>query len=142
MTQNQDFSFSAELAPRFNRLNRAVLTAEKAEEWQPAIAEMTSFLLQVEGFVQRRPDLLAEDLPTSSRVLSLLLTLAATGTQGRLELYQPKDEKTSAYRRQLDEEYLPGSAAMRRHAIRIAKEYLTAPVFASLREDIRVEILP
>ena len=49
MTQNQDFSFSAELAPRFNRLNRAVLTAEKAEEWQPAIAEMTSFLLQVEA---------------------------------------------------------------------------------------------
>jgi len=142
MTRNLDFSFSADLAPRFNRLNRAVLEAEKAEEWQPAIAGMTRFLWEVEDFVRRRPDLLAEDLPTSSRVLSMLLTLAATGTQGRLELYQPKDEETRAYRRQLDEDYLPSSAEMRRLAIRIARAYLSAPVFSSLSEDIRVEILP
>jgi len=142
MTGNLDSTFRAELAPRFNRLNRAVLTAEKAEEWQPALAEMTRFVLEVEDFVRRRSDLIAEDLPTSSRVFSLLLTLAATGTQGRLELFQPKDEKTRAYRQQLDEEYLPKSAETRRIAIRVAKAYLDAPVFDSLREDIRVEILP
>lgn len=142
MTGNLDSTFRAELAPRFNRLNRAVLTAETAEDWQPALAEMTRFVLEVEDFVRRRSDLIAEDLPTSSRVFSLLLTLAATGTQGRLELFQPKDEKTRAYRRQLDEEYLPKSAETRRIAIRVAKAYLDAPVFDSLREDIRVEILP
>jgi len=142
MPENNDSIFSAELAPRFNRLNRAILTAEKAEDWQPALADMSRFLLEVEDFVLRRPDLIAQDLPTSSRVISLLLTLAATGTQGRLELYQPKDDKTAAYRRQLDMEYLPSSAEMRRHAIRIAKAYLSAPIFASLREDIRVEVLP
>ena len=93
MTDKTDSIFSASLAPRFNRLNRAILTAESPEEWRPAIAEMSSFLLEVEDFVQRRADLLAQDTLTSSRVISLLLTLAATGTQGRLELYQPKDEK-------------------------------------------------
>ena len=64
MTGNLDSTFRAELAPRFNRLNRAVLTAEKAEEWQPALAEMTRFVLEVEDFVRRRSDLIAEDLPT------------------------------------------------------------------------------
>jgi len=65
MPENNDSIFSAELAPRFNRLNRTILTAEKAEDWQPALADMSRFLMEVEDFVLRRPDLIAQDLPTS-----------------------------------------------------------------------------
>jgi len=143
MTQNVDTNFIAGLAGRFNALNRAILAAEKPEEWQPAITQMNAFLAEIESWLQANPEQIAEDLVTSSRVFSLLLTLAATGTQGRLELYQPKgDAASQAYRRQLDEDYLPATAAMRRKALSLAHTYLTAPAFSSLTEDIRYEVLP
>ncbi len=88
------------------------------------------------------PAVIGEDIVTSSRVFSLLLTLAATGTQGRLELYQAKDEAGKVFRAQIDEDYLPSSGDMRRKAIAIAREYLQSLVFASLSDAIRFEILP
>ena len=103
MAQNTDKNFTASLATHFNTINRAILVAEQPEQWQPAIAAMNAFLRELEAWLRANPELIAEDLVTSSRVFSLLLTLAATGTQGRLELYQPKEDAASqAYRRQLD----------------------------------------
>ncbi len=134
--------FSAGLATEFNRLNRAILIADKPESWQPAIADMNTYLSQLEAWLAGNPAVIREDIVTSSRVFSLLLTLAATGTQGRLELYQAKDEATKAMRAQIDEDYLPSSGDMRRKAIAIARDYLKSPVFASLSEAIRHEIMP
>ena len=134
--------FSTMLAKEFNRLNRAILAADTPELWQPAISAMNAFLEQVHSWVADKPEAIATDLVTSSRVISLLLTLAATGTQGRLELMQPKDETGQETRRQIDEDYLPKSGDMRRKAIKIAREYLTAEAFKSLREPIQYEILP
>ena len=134
--------FSAGLATEFNRLNRAILTADKPESWKPAIAGMNAFLSQLETWLAENPDVIGEDIVTSSRVSSLLLTLAATGTQGRLELYQAKDEASKVMRAQIDQDYLPSSGDMRRKAIAIAQSYLKKPVFASLAEAIRHEILP
>jgi len=134
--------FSAGLATEFNRLNRAILVADRPQSWKPAIADMNAFLSQLEAWLAENPAVIGEDIVTSSRIFSLLLTLAATGTQGRLELYQAKDDATKAIRAQIDEEYLPRSGDMRRKAIAIAREYLCNPVFASLSEDIRYEILP
>jgi len=134
--------FSAGLATEFNRLNRAILVADRPQSWQPAIADMNAFLSQLEAWLAENPAVIGEDIVTSSRIFSLLLTLAATGTQGRLELFQAKDDATKAIRAQIDEEYLPRSGDMRRKAIAIAREYLCNPVFASLSEDIRYEILP
>ena len=143
MAQNTDKNFTASLATRFNTLNRAILVAEQPEQWQPAIAAMNAFLTELEAWLRANPELIAEDLVTSSRIFSLLLTLAATGTQGRLELYQPKEDAASqAYRRQLDEDYMPATAAMRRKALDLAHLYLTAPAFGSLAEDIHHEVLP
>ena len=130
------------LAKDFNRLNRAILAADTPELWQPAISEMNTFLEQVHSWVAGNPEAIGTDLVTSSRVISLLLTLAATGTQGRLELMQPKGETGQETRRQIDEDYLPKSGDMRRKAIEIAREYLTAKTFESLREPIQYEILP
>ena len=134
--------FVTQLPFRFNRLNRALFVADKPELWQPAIAEMNVFLGELEAWLHKNVDLLAEDLATSSRVLSLLLSLSATGTLGRLELFKAKDAHGEAFRKQLDEDYLPKSAMMRSKAIDLAIYYLTTPVFASLKEDIAFEILP
>lgn len=35
--------FSSGLATEFNRLNRAILVADKPQSWQPAITEMNVF---------------------------------------------------------------------------------------------------
>jgi len=134
--------FSAGLTSQFNRLNRAILVADKPQSWQPAIEAMNAFLSQLETWLAENPAVIGEDIVTSSRVFSLLLTLAATGTQGRLELYQAKDDASKAMRAQIDEDYLPRSGDMRRKAIAIAREYLQSPIFASLLEAIRFEILP
>lgn len=140
MTENKPFI--TQLPYRFNRLNRAILIADKPELWQPAIAEMEAFLLELETWMLVNTQLFAEDLATSSRVISLLLSLAATGTQGRLELLNPRVPKNQALRQLVDEDYLPKSAKMRRKAIDLARFYLTSPVFESLAEDIEDEILP
>lgn len=137
-----DKPFVTQIPFRFNRLNRAILVADKAELWQPAIADMSAFLDELELWLQSNTALLGQDRTTSSRILSLLLSLAATGTQGRLELFLPKDSKGEAFRKEIDEDYVPKSAQMRRKAIDLARFYLTSPIFDSLKEDIAFEILP
>lgn len=137
-----DKPFVTQIPFRFNRLNRAILVADKAELWHPAIADMSAFLDELELWLQSKISLLGQDLTTSSRILSLLLSLAATGTQGRLELFLPKDSKGEAFRKEIDEDYVPKSAQMRRKAINLARFYLTSPIFDSLKEDIAFEILP
>lgn len=137
-----DATFVTNLPHAFNRLNRAILSADKPETWQPAIMEMNLFLDEVSAWLTANESLVGSELATSSRILSLLLTVAATGTQGRLEFYQAKDETGKAYRAQIDTDYLPNSGDMRRKAIAIARAYLTNPVFDSLKESIAHEILP
>jgi len=139
---NESHQFSAKLADRFNLLNRAILVADQPQSWQPAIEAMNAFLVELETWLADYPEIIGEDIVTSARVFSLLLTLAATGTQGRLELYQGKDDAGKALRAQIDGDYLPRSGDMRRKAIAIAKEYLQSPVFGSLTDAIQHEILP
>ncbi len=138
MTQN----FKSQLPFQFNRLNRDLLVADIPETWQPAVAAMSAFLDEVKGLLVEEPDLVESDLVLSSRIFSLLLTLAATGTQGRLELYKGKDEKGVAYQQQIEGEYIPLTGDLRRKAIGLAKFYLENSVFDSLREAIDWETLP
>ena len=135
-------TYKSQLPVQFNRLNRDLLVADRPETWQPAIAAMSVFLDGVGELLVDEPDLTGSDLVLSSRIFSLLLTVAATGTQGRLELYKGKDEKNLAYQRQIEEEYLLLSGDLRRKAIELAKSYLQNPLFDSLREDINWEINP
>lgn len=139
---NFNATFVAQLPLTYNRLNRAVFSADRPDTWQPAITGMSAFLKDVETWMMENSDQIGSDTVTSSRVISLLLTTAATGTQGRLELYQPKDEAEKAFREQIDQDYLPSSGNMRRKAIELAHLYLSNPVFDSLREAISYEILP
>lgn len=141
-SSNEITPFSARLGQEFNLLNRAILTADTPQSWQPAIEAMNAFLLRLDTWLADNPQAISEDLTTSSRVLSLLLTLAATGTQGRLELYQAKDEATRAVRAQIDADYLPRSGEMRRKALAITRKYLQSPVFISIADAIQHEILP
>ncbi len=137
-----DATFTTNLPHTFNRLNRALLSADKSETWHPAIAEMNTFLDEVSAWLAENETQVGSELVTSSRILSLLLTVAAAGTQGRLEFYQAKDEAGKAFRAQIDTDYLPNSGDMRRKAIAITRAYLTNPVFDSLKESIAHEILP
>ncbi len=141
MTQSIQ-TFKSQLPVQFNRLNRDLLVADSPETWQPAVAAMSLFLDDVKQLMVQEPELVDKDLVLSSRIFSLLLTVAATGTQGRLELYKGKDEKSLAYQQQIEGEYVPLSGDLRRKAIELAKFYLQNPVFNSLREDIKWEIEP
>ena len=131
-----DSTFTASLPEKFNRLNRVIFSADKPEAWQPAIREMNAFLDEVSAWLEHFEEQVGNDIVTSSRILSLLVTAAASGTQGRLEFYQPKDDTGKAYRDQIDFDYLPSSGDMRRKAIAIARHYLTNPAFDTLREAI------
>ena len=135
-------TFKSQLATQFNRLNRDLLVADTPATWHPAITAMSGFLDQVKTLLDEQPDLIGAELPLSSRVFSLLLTLVATGTQGRLELYKGKDEKGRAYQQEIEEDYIPRSGDLRRKAIELSKHYLGNQVFSSLREAIEHEIVP
>lgn len=137
-TQN----YKSQLAVQFNRLNRDLMMADKPETWQPAIAAMSVFLDEVKELLLEEPELVENELVLSSRIFSLLLTVVATGTQGRLELFKGKDEKGISYQQQIENEYIPLSGDLRRKAIELAKHYLQNPIFDSLREDINWEITP
>lgn len=139
---NSDPTFKAHLATRFNKLNRELLVANTADLWRPAIENMTAMLDEVRALLRQEPGLVGENLCLSSRIFSLLLTVAATGSQGRLELYKGKDEKGRLYQAEIESDYIPRSGDLRRLAIEISKEYLANAVFDSLRDAITFEIFP
>ena len=135
-------AYKSQLPVLFNQLNRDLLVADRPETWQPAVSAMSVFLDGIKELLVQEPELVGNNLVLSSRIFSLLLTVAATGTQGRLELYKGKDEKSLAYQRQIEEEYIPLSGDLRRKAIELAKLYLQNTTFESLREAISWEIKP
>ena len=96
---------------------------------------MSAFLEELRQLLKVEPELVGEELSLSSRIFSLLLTVAATGSQGRLELYKGKDDEGLRYQGEIENDYVPLSGVLRRLAIEISKEYLANPVFDSLRED-------
>lgn len=126
----------------FNQLNRDLTVAETPEEWEPAVSAMRSFLAVMNQKLISKPDLIAHDQTISSRALSLLLTLSATGTQYRLEQFSPRNAAGQKRRTLIEREYFPLTGALRQEAIRLSKQYLGAPVFDSLRDAIQYEILP
>jgi len=126
----------------FNRLNRVLTNAETADRWEPAIAQMKAFLKVLDQKLISKPEIIAGNQSDSSKALSMLLTLAAVGTQYRLEQFKPKDEATREKRRIIDQDYIPATGQLRKEAITLAKKYLGAPVFDSLREALNHEILP
>ncbi len=126
----------------FNALNRDLICAETPETWQPAIAAMSRFLEVLDEKLLSKPEIIAGHPVHSSRAFSMLLTLIAIGTQYRLEQYKPRDAAGEKKRQIIDTQYLPQTGALRQKAIALAKKYLAAPVFESLRQAISHEILP
>ncbi len=131
-----------EFGAAFNQLNRALIVAETPSEWNPAIMAMSAFLDVLDEKLVSDQELIAHDHANSSRAFSMLLTLIATGTQYRLEQFKPKDESGQQQRNIIEREYIPTTGVLRQKAITLAKKYLQAPVFESLREAIEFEILP
>ncbi len=131
-----------QLAKTFNLLNRGLVNAETPPEWNPAIAAMGDFLDVLGEKLISNQDLIAANHLESSRALSMCLTLAALGTQYRLEQFQPKDSEGQKRRELIEEAYLPTTGELRKKAIRLAKSYFNAPVFDSLQEAIEQEIYP
>jgi len=126
----------------FNRINRNLISAESPSEWEPAVTAMAEFLNVLDKKVISNPGFIAEKQVDSSRAFSMLLTLTALGTQYRLEQFMPKDEAGRAKRALIDQDYIPATGNLRKKAIDLAKKFLDAPVFGSLREAIRHEIVP
>ena len=126
----------------FNRLNQDLTCAETANQWDPAIQNMRAFLDILDQEMLSKPEIIANNHVESSRVFSMLLTLAAIGTQYRLEQLKVKDEETRGKRKEIDEGYLPATGQLRKKGIHLAKKYLASPVFDSLREALTNEIFP
>ena len=141
-TINFDQLAIPEFGMAFNALNRDLIAAETPDSWEPAVDAMRQFLSVLDQELLSKTDLIASDHANSSRALSILLTLSAIGTQYRLELFKPKDAAGQERRDLIEREYFPLTGALRQEAIRLAKKYLAAPAFDSLREAIRYEILP
>jgi phosphomannomutase len=131
-----------QLGRTFNSLNRDLVKAETPAEWNPAIAAMGVYLDVLDDKMISDQVLVAENSRDSSRALSMCLTLAALGTQYRLEQFQPSDEEGQKRRELIDEVYLPATGELRKKAVSLAKRYFEATVFDSLREAIGQEIFP
>jgi len=132
----------AMLGVTFNKLNRALITAETSQSWDPAILAMEQFLDDLDANVISKAEIVAKKITDSSRAFSILLSLIALGTQYRLEQYKARDEAGLKKRTLIDEEYIPQTGLLRRKAIELAKKYLHNPVFDSLRLAIANEIEP
>ena len=141
---DHDFSNPSlsELGAEFNVINRALISAQSASEWDPAIAAMSKFLDVLEEKVISDSEIIANKHADSSRAFSMLLTLIALGTQYRHEQFKPKDAAGEERRRLIEEVYFPATGKLRQKAIGLAKKYLSAPVFADLKETIQYEIIP
>ncbi len=132
----------SQLGAAFNGYNRDLITAEHSEEWAAAIKAMEGFLDALDRLLISDHEIIAQSHDDSSRAISMLLTLSAIGTQYRLEQYKPKSQVGRERRHLIMEEYIPQTGELRGKAIVLAKKYLSAPVFDSLREAIDHEILP
>ena len=131
----------------FNQINYDLMRVDAGDvEAEPAlrvvVSDMVAFLDVLRRKVIAEPDLIAKAPVDSSRAFSMLLTLIATGTQYRIEQFLPKDSQGDRQRAWIDEVYIPLTGGLRQKAIKLAKDYLAAPVFDSLRADIDHEILP
>ena len=126
----------------FNAFNRDLISAEEPEAWSPAINGMARFLETLDEKLITDQNLIAHNHSDSSRAFSMLLTLIALGTQYRLEQFNPKDAIGRKKRALIENEYIPQTGKLRQKAIKLAKKYLGASVFDSLREAINHEILP
>jgi phosphomannomutase len=126
----------------FNRINRELMTAETEADWRSSVSTMNEYLDVLGRMVISDPEIIAQVHVHSSRVFSMLLTLIATGTQYRLEQFLPRDDVSRARRALIDEVYIPLTGSLRQKAIRLAKDYLAAPVFETLRDALDHEILP
>ena len=132
----------SQLGSVFNKLNRNLISAETARDWNPAIATMADFLDVLDEILVSDPETIAAEPSDSSRAFSMLLTLIATGTQYRLEQFKVKTDEDRERRELIEEAYIPATGELRIKAIQLAKKYLAAPVFDSLREAIDQEIVP
>jgi phosphomannomutase len=132
----------AQFGMAFNAFNRDLITAEASEEWTPAVNQMAQFLDLLDQKILSDRVLIAHHHVDSSKAFSMLLTLGATGTQYRLEQFKAKDAAGEERRRVIEAEYLPVTGELRGKAIELAKNYLAASVFDSLRAAIDHEILP
>lgn len=131
-----------QMGATFNLLNRELITAETEDEWNPAISAMGDFLAVLDQKLIVDSELIAQNHADSSRALSMLLTLIAVGTQYRHEQFKAKDEAGQKRRTLIENTYIPTTGDLRKNAIKLAKKYLAAPVFDSLRDAIDHEILP
>jgi phosphoglucomutase len=130
------------LGKEFNARMRALLVAEKPESWLPAVESMDHFLDELDRLVISNPEVISGRLADSSRAISMLLTLIATGTQYRLEQYKPRDAKTEEIRTKIDQVYIPMTGLLRWKAIGLARRYLQSPVFDPIQEAIAHEVDP
>jgi len=131
-----------QLGAVFNQLNRELVIAQTPRAWNPAVADMSGFLDCLDIKLISESDIIAQAHVDSSRAFSMLLTLIAVGTQYRHEQFKPKDAEGEKRRTLIEDSYIPITGELRLKAINLAKKYLEAPVFDSLRDAIENEIIP
>jgi len=140
MNDNTTRLVPTQIGSDFVPLNRALTWAEDIKAWQSAAQAMNRFLDALEATVNSGEVESNWSRAASARVFSILLTLMAESGQYRHETSNPASDMKR--HQMLMNELLPGMGKLRHRAVKIAKDYLSRPVFNSLAPDIKDEIFP
>ena len=140
MNDNTTRLVPTQMGSDFVALNRALTWADDIEAWQSAAQSMSRFLDALEATVTSGEIESNWSRAASARVFSILLTLMAECGQYRHETSNPASDMKR--HQMLEKELLPGMGKLRQRAVRIAKDYLSRPVFNSLAPDIKAEVFP
>ncbi len=128
------------LTHQFARANRAQVSANQPEEWEPALQAVDETLDQLDAQVEAIAA--AGSASENARLVSILLTAMAETGQYRHEQFNPSGPEDLKKRALIDQTLLPAAGSLRQKAIRIAKAYFLSPLYRPLHNDLRGEIFP
>lgn len=128
------------ITKQFTQANRAQVSANKPEEWQPAFKSIEAVLDQVEGVIESTAA--SGDVTDNARLVSMLLTIMAETGQYRHEQFNPATPDDIKKRDLIDQTLMPAAGEIRKKAIQIAKRYFLTPLYQTLWDDMRNEIFP
>lgn len=126
------------LANPFVKLNRALVSANRPEEWDPAASSIGKIITSIEDTL----DLIGSsgDAVEQAQIISILLTVMAEAGQYRHEQFNPRTPEDRKTREMIDKEMLPAMGALRKQAISTAKKFFLLPIFQPLHEAMKQEI--
>ena len=129
-----------EITNLFIRNNRALVAANKPDDWNPAILSVDELLNKIDESLDSIVS--TGNISDNAKIVSILLTVMAEAGQYRHEQFIPISTEDVVRREIIDNEMLPAMGKLRKKAISIAKKHFVSPIFKPIWNDLRQEIFP